>query len=133
MEGPEPPTIIWTKKTLQFFIIVGNGLGISQIELLSIDSLLLLIDLDLRLQKERSLDKMAVGVGCEFSANPNERLLKVVVALGRDVIILEVLLPVKLDIFGAHLAILAVYFVPAEADWDVPAHSNLANNKPRIS
>lgn len=38
-----------------------------------------------------------------LARKPEERLLKVVVGLGRDVVVLQVLLPVEGDLLGLHL------------------------------
>ncbi len=101
-------------------------MSIGRLELGCVLGLLLLIDLEVRLQQQRGLCELTVLVGCELSADPQEWLLKVVVALGRDVIVLKVLLAVKLNVLGAHLTILAVDLVSAEADGDAFAHAGLA-------
>jgi hypothetical protein len=40
---------------------------------------------------------------------PKEGLFKIVVGFGRDVVVLEVLLPVEHDAFGLHLSVLDVH------------------------
>ena len=52
---------------------------------------------------------------------PEERLLEVVVGLGGDVVVLEVLLPVEDDGLGLHLAVLDVHLVAGQHDRDVLA------------
>ena len=58
----------------------------------------------------------------ELSGQPEERLLKVVVGLGGDVVVLEVLLPVEHDGLGLDLPVLDVHLVAGQHDWDVLAH-----------
>ena len=52
---------------------------------------------------------------------PEERLLEVVVGLGRDVVVLEVLLPVEYDRLGLDLPVLDVDLVAGQHDRDVLA------------
>ena len=54
---------------------------------------------------------MTVGVGGELSADPQKRLFEVVVTLGRDIIILEILPSVELNIFRTYSTFLAINFV----------------------
>ena len=61
------------------------------------------------------------GVADKLAGEPEERLLEVVVGLGRDVVVLEVLFPVEGDGLGLHLALLDVDLVAAENDGDVLA------------
>ena len=53
-------------------------------------------------------DKLQVGVTNQLSGQPQEGLLKVVVALGRDVVVLQVLLAVEHDGLCLHLPVLDV-------------------------
>lgn len=53
---------------------------------------------------------------CELPGKVEERLLEVVVALGRDLVILEVLLPVEGHHLGLHLPVLHVHLVAAQHD-----------------
>ena len=48
-----------------------------------------------------------------------ERLLIVVVALGRDLMVLEVLLSVKCNLLGFHLPVLDINFVATQDNGDV--------------
>jgi hypothetical protein len=48
--------------------------------------------LDLRRSKSGSLDETKVGISDKLLSEPEEGLLKIVVALCRDIIILEILL-----------------------------------------
>ena len=58
---------------------------------------------------------------------PQERLLKVVVGLGRDVIILKVLLAVEDDGLGLDLPVLDVHLVASQNNGNVLAHPDLMN------
>lgn len=60
----------------------------------------------------------------ELAGQPQERLLKVVVGLGRDIVVLQVLLPVECDLLGLDLAILDVHLVSTEDDGNVHAYTN---------
>lgn len=60
-------------------------------------------------------------VANKLAGEPEEGLLEVVVGLGRDVVVLEVLFPVEGDGLGLHLALLDVDLVAAENDGDVLA------------
>jgi hypothetical protein len=55
----------------------------------------------------------------QLSRQPQERLLKVVVGLGRDIIVLEVLLAVESDCLGLDFALLHIDLVASEHDRDV--------------
>jgi len=63
--------------------------------------------------------ELEVGVSDELAGEPEEGLLEVVVALGADVVVLEVLLAVEGDVLGLDLAILDVDLVATEDDGDV--------------
>ena len=55
-------------------------------------------------------------------SEPKEGLLKIVIGLGRDVVILEILLAVKHDGLGLDLPVLDVDLVAGEDDGNVLAH-----------
>jgi len=55
-----------------------------------------------RLERGR-LNEGEVGVAHELAREPEEGLLEVVVGLGRDVVVLQVLLPVEGDLLGLDL------------------------------
>ena len=61
---------------------------------------------------------------CSLPGQPKEGLLKVVVGLGRDVVVLEVLLAVEHDGLGLDLAVLDVDLVAAQHDGDVLADAH---------
>lgn len=64
------------------------------------------VDLHLWRLESRGRDKLEVGVANQFPGEPEEGLFKVVVGLGRDVVVLEVLFAVEGDGFGLDLAFL---------------------------
>ena len=63
-------------------------------------------------------------VANQLASEPEERLLKVVVGLGRDVVVLEVLLAVESDGLGLDLALLDVDLVTAQNNGDVLADTD---------
>lgn len=60
----------------------------------------------------------------EFSGEPQERLLEVIVGLGGDVVILKVLLSVEGDGLCLDLALLNIDLVASEDDRDVLADAD---------
>lgn len=64
------------------------------------------------------------GVADELAGEPKEGLLEVVVGLGRDIVVLEVLLAVEGDGLGLHLALLDIDLVTAQHDRDVLADTD---------
>ena len=69
----------------------------------------------------------------ELAREPEEGLLKVVVGLGGDVVVLQVLLPVEGDLLGLDLALLHVHLVAHQHDRDVLAHTHLQHQSRRSS
>lgn len=63
-------------------------------------------------------------VANKLASEPKEGLLEVVVGLGRDVVVLEVLLAVECDRLGLDLALLDVDLVTTEDDRDILAHTD---------
>lgn len=63
-------------------------------------------------------------VADQLASEPQEGLLEVVVGLGRDIVVLEVLLAVESDGLGLHLALLNIDLVTAENDGDVLADTD---------
>ena len=63
-------------------------------------------------------------VADKLASQPQERLLKVVVGLGRDVVVLQVLLAVESDGLGLDLALLDVDLVAGKDDGDVLADTD---------
>ena len=56
-------------------------------------------------------NKLQVGVSNEFAGQPQEGLLKVVVALGRDVVVLQVLFSVESNGLGLDFTLLNCFFL----------------------
>lgn len=65
-----------------------------------------------------------LGVADKLASEPKEGLLEVVVGLGGDVVVLEVLLAVEGDGLGLDLALLHVDLVTGEDDGDVLADTD---------
>lgn len=65
-----------------------------------------------------------LGVADKLASEPKEGLLEVVVGLGGDVVVLEVLLAVEGDGLGLDLALLHVDLVTSEDDGDVLADTD---------
>jgi len=99
-----------------------------------------LVDLDLWGSERRGGDELETLVTDELAGEPpmstlvsqtrcwaqelQEGLFKVVVGLGRDVVILEVLLAVKCDGLGLDLTLLHIDLVTAKNDGNVFANAN---------
>jgi hypothetical protein len=84
---------------------------------------LLLGNHDLGGGEERGFNQGEVNVVDHATEQPDERLLELVVALGRDVVVLEVLLAVEGDLLGLNLAVTHVNFVADKYDRDGLAHT----------
>ena len=65
-----------------------------------------------------------LGVANQFPGEPQEGLLEVVVGLGGDIVVLEVLLAVEGDGLGLDLALLHIDLVTAQNDGDVLADTD---------
>lgn len=63
-------------------------------------------------------------VANQFPGEPQEGLLEVVVGLGGDIVVLEVLLTVEGDSLGLDLALLHIDLVTAEDNGDVLADTD---------
>lgn len=70
------------------------------------------------------VDKLEQRLSGELARQPEKRLLKVVVGLGANVVVLQVLLPVECNLLGLDLAVLHVDLVPAQHHGDVLAHAH---------
>lgn len=84
---------------------------------------MLSIDGDFDGGQDGRLNEHEVGVVGKTTEEPDEGLLKLVVALGRDVVILQVLLAVEGDLLGLHLAVFNIDLVADEHNGDVFADS----------
>jgi hypothetical protein len=83
-----------------------------------------LVNLNLRRSKSGRSDKLEGRVADELSSKPEERFLKVVVGLGRDIVVLEILLSVESNGLGLDLTLLNIDLVTAENDGDVLADTD---------
>ena len=63
-------------------------------------------------------------VANKLTCQPQERLLKVVIGLGGNVVVLEVLLSVESDGLGLHLSLLNINLVASKDDGDVFADTD---------
>ena len=81
------------------------------------------VDLELRSLGVLSKEDQ-VGLVGESSGEPQEGLLEVVVASGRQIVVLQVSLAVELNVTGLHLSVLDIDLVSDQHDRDVLAHSN---------
>jgi len=70
------------------------------------------------------LNKHQVGVVGQAAEQPDEGLLELVVGLGRDIVILQVLLAVEGDLLRLNLAVLHIDLVADEHDGDVLADTS---------
>jgi hypothetical protein len=61
------------------------------------------------------------SIANQLAGKPQEGLLEVIIRLGRNVVVLEVLFPVEGDGLGFDLALLDIDLVAAENDGDVLA------------
>jgi hypothetical protein len=82
------------------------------------------VDGNLRGSQSRGRDKLQGGVADELAGKPQEGLLEVVVRLGGDVVVLEVLLAVEGDGLGLDLALLHVDLVSGKDDGNVLTHTD---------
>ena len=73
---------------------------------------------------QRGAAAYQTGVANQLASQPQEGLLEVIIGLGRDVVILQVLLAVEGDGLGLHLALLHVDLVAAQDDGDVLADAD---------
>jgi len=105
-------------------ILVGQGLLGSRIHLRLVLLEQGLVHRHLRGRESRGGDKLQGRIANQLAGEPQERLLKVVVGLGRDVVVLEVLLAVEGDGLGFDLPFLHVHLVPGKDDWDVLAYAD---------
>jgi hypothetical protein len=109
---------------LQVIIFLGQGLCCSLFKLSIVLLHQVVINLDFRRSKGGCSDELEVGVANQLTGKPQERLLKVVVGLGRDIIVLQVLLAVEGDSLGLDLTLLDIDLVTAKNNWDVFADTD---------
>merc|ERR1719469_209315 len=105
----------------KLLVVVTNGdiLSIRQFPFVLGDQGLVYLDLGCLCELADKLEIVLVG---EASSKPQEWLLKIVIAPGREVIILQVALPMELDLLGFHLSIFHVNFVSDQYNGNVFTH-----------
>lgn len=107
----------------KIFIVLGEWDGLSPLQF----SLILLhqglVNGHLSRSESGSSDKLQGGVSNKFPCQPQEGLLKVVVGLGGDFEVLQVLLAVEGDGPRLNFALLDIDFVSAKHDGDVLAYT----------
>jgi hypothetical protein len=81
------------------------------------------VDRDLGGSQSNLLHKVQLRVADKLPRQVQERLLVVVVGLGGDLVVLQVLLPVEGDLLGLHLPVFHVDLVSTKHDRDVLAHT----------
>ena len=99
----------------------GNVLGFLELHLVLGD--LGTVKLNLRGLEGDLLNELEGRLVAELAGQPKVRLLEVVVGLGGDVVVLEVLLSVEGDLLGLHLTLTNINLVTAQHDGDVVAHT----------
>lgn len=60
----------------------------------------------------------------KFSSQIEEWLLKIVITLGRDLIILQILLPMECDHLSLNLPVLHINLVATENNWNILTNPN---------
>jgi len=119
---PVPSLIFLFNSLLKVVVVILRerlGCGLGKLGLVAL--LGCLVDGELRGLEGGSLNEVELVVPGELAGEPEEGLLKVVIGLGGNVVILEVLLPVEGDLFSLHLPVLDLHFVSGEHDGDVLA------------
>lgn len=111
--------------SLQVLVVVVGEDGVLRLDHVLLQlSLPLLVHLDLGWGKGGHGDELQVGVADQLASQPEEGLLEVVVRLGGDVVVLQVLFSVKNDRLGLHLAVLNVHLVAGEDDGNILADAH---------
>jgi len=82
------------------------------------------IDSDLRGSQSWGSNEVKSRVSNELPGQPQERLFKVVVRLGRDIVVLKILLAMESNGLGLNLALLNVDLISRKNDRNVLANAN---------
>lgn len=83
-----------------------------------------LVNLDLRRSQSWGGNELQLRVTNQLTGQPKEWLLEVVVGLGRNVVVLQVLLSVESDGSSLDLTLLDVDLVTTQHNWDVLTNSD---------
>ena len=84
---------------------------------------MLLVNGDILRGENWSFDKDEIGIVHESAEKPDEWLFELIVGLGGDVVVLEVLLSVESNLLGLDFSILDVDLVTDQHDWDSLANT----------
>ena len=76
------------------------------------------VDLNFTRSEKRGLDQSEVLVTDHATEKPDERLFELVVALGTDVVVLEVLFTVEGDLLGLHLTVADINLIANKNNGD---------------
>jgi hypothetical protein len=79
-----------------------------------------------------SLKQRIYKLPCKLFGKVQEKFLKVVIALGRDFVVLEIFLPVKGDLLCFHLPILYIHLVAAKNNRNVLTYPESNTERPSI-
>lgn len=121
-------TKFFRERTSHLQIVVGkltrqrHGGGL--VHLLAVLFQELLVDLGSGGSQSGSSNELKLRVADKLAGEPEEGLLEVVVGLGGDIVVLEVLLSVESDGLGLDLALLDIDLVTAENNGNVLANSD---------
>ena len=107
---------------LQVLVFVREWDLLGFLELLVVTFDCGLVDGDFGRGQGRGLDKDQVWISDEFSCEPEEGLLEVIVALCRNIVVLKILLAVERDLLGLDFSVHDVNLVSAENDGNGFAH-----------
>ena len=105
-----------------FFVGQRHGCGFGHLLVVLIQQLL--VDLNLWGRKSGCCDKLKLGIANQLSGQPQEGLLKVIIGLGRNVVILEVLLAMECNRLRLDFTLLDINLVATEDDGDIFANTD---------
>eukprot|EP00628_Pelagophyceae_sp_CCMP2097_P041750 CAMPEP_0184243558 /NCGR_PEP_ID=MMETSP0977-20130417/337_1 /TAXON_ID=483370 /ORGANISM="non described non described, Strain CCMP2097" /LENGTH=259 /DNA_ID=CAMNT_0026548827 /DNA_START=101 /DNA_END=877 /DNA_ORIENTATION=- len=110
------------RDALEVVVVVGGQRdGRRFPELLLVPRRVVGVDVELGRRQRGRLDEVQVVVAAELARQPKKRLLEVVVRLGRNVVVLQVLLAVERNLLRLDLAVLDLHLVARQHDRDVLA------------
>ena len=104
-------------------VLVGKRGSRRRLELLVVLLHELVVDLALRRRERRRSGELEGGVADQLASEPQEGLLEVVVRLGRNLKVLQVLLAVESHSTRLHFPLLHVNLVTTQHNRDVLAHT----------
>lgn len=116
-------SITYALSSESFIVTLGEGHVGGIVELLVHLGDVSSVEGDLRGLEDGGLHKGKLSVVDESSEEPDEGLLELVVALGGDVVVLEVLLSVEGNLLGLDLSVLDIDLVAHQNNRDVLADS----------